>query len=290
MRLRNKSYSYPIIVEYGGYYVDSYFKSNVEYKMEGYNISLKLTAELINEQLERMLDEDIVEIAFHIECPQTSYRKYVSTKYTEKEFLLKNSEVNGEVNICSFLIAKKDIPKYTNDLFANDYRGFKFDIEKGCILAIGNQVNLTVEKIKDDMVDTTSIFKIIPNLNETETNVLISLGDKKIEIKIPEETYYLYLNNQNYFEIQPLMHSMFIVPALMYTFIKLKECKNELYYYEDARWFQGLKKSCERMDIKIDSEGLSELDAFVVAQKLLDSPIVKAVNFMNTWGGNGYED
>lgn len=106
---------------------------------------------------------------------------------------------------------------------------------------------------------------------------------------VPEKIYGPYCNMQDYIEVQPVMHSMLIVPALMYTFMELKECRDQLYEYEDYRWFRGLKKACAKMDIFLDKDGLENIDAFEVAQKLLDSPISKAVEFLML-GGSDYED
>ena len=47
MQLRNKYYPYPVIVEDGGYYENSNFTSTVEQVMEGYNVKLTVTAQII---------------------------------------------------------------------------------------------------------------------------------------------------------------------------------------------------------------------------------------------------
>ena len=133
MQLRNKYYPYPVIMEDGEYYVDSSFTNDVEQVRDGYNIKLIFKAELRNDELVELLKDGIVEIVHHIECPQTCYRNIVRTRENKIEFLLKDSDVNGVVQVCSFLIAKRKIEKYTNTMFSSDYRGFKFDLEKGLL-------------------------------------------------------------------------------------------------------------------------------------------------------------
>lgn len=234
------------------------------------------------------IEQGEVVYAHHIECPQTCYRRVIKTKEKVKDILLKDKDVNGIVQICSFVIAEKDIDKYTNESFAADYRGWKFNIEKGCILAIGNQYNVRINKIRDDLANTSSIFSIVPNADQTENNLLVDLGQQKIVISLPEKTYQQYYNIQGYIDIQPAMHSMIIVPALVYVFSELRSTENleEMEYY---RWYRSLKKACNGIGINIDEEGLKKMDLFKVAQQLLNSPISKAIEY-SAMGGGIYED
>lgn len=288
MQLRNKYYPYPVIVEDGDYYESSSFSSFVVQTMEGYNIKLTFKAELNDQLLQKMIDERTVIYAHHIECPQTCYRKVIKTKEKEVSELLLDSEVNGIVQVCSFVIAEKDIEKYTNESFSADYRGWKFNIVKGCILAVGQQYDLVVKKIRDDLVNTSSIFSIVPNTDPVENSALVDLGQQKIIISIPEKTYQQYFNIQGYLDIQPVMHSMIIVPALVCVFSELMKT-DDLYEMEYYRWFRALKKACQGLNIILDSDGLKQMNAFKVAQQLLDGPIGKAINFCSM-GGCTYED
>lgn len=103
-------------------------------------------------------------------------------------------------------MANKDIEKYSNSLFAPNFRGFRFDIGRGCILAVGNQINLRINKIRDDLANTSSIFSIIPNRDETMTNIKVDISGNKIVILIPQETFSIYSNMSNSLDIQPVMH------------------------------------------------------------------------------------
>ena len=288
MQLRNRYYPYPVIVEGGDYYENSEFSSSVNQEMEGYDAKITITVELNDTLLLQKIEQGEVVYAHHIECPQTCYRRVIKTKEKVKDILLKDKDVNGIVQICSFVIAEKDIDKYTNESLAADYRGWKFNIEKGCILAIGNQYNVRINKIRDDLANTSSIFSIVPNADQTENNLLVDLGQQKIVISLPEKTYQQYYNIQGYIDIQPAMHSMIIVPALVYVFSELRSTENleEMEYY---RWYRSLKKACNGIGINIDEEGLKKMDLFKVAQQLLNSPISKAIEY-SAMGGGIYED
>lgn len=256
--------------------------------MEGYNVKLIITVDFNDELLLKKIEDGEVTYAHHIECPQTCYRRVVKTKEKISEILLKDTDVNGIVQVCSFVVAEKNIDKYTNNSFAADYRGWKFNIERGCILAIGNQYNIRINKIKDDLANTASIFSIVPNADPTQNNALIDLGQQKIVISLPEKTYRQYYNIQGYIDIQPVMHSMLIVPALVYTFSELR-VTNDLEEMEYYRWYRALKKACEGIGVSLNEDGLKKMDSFKVAQQLLNGPLVKAIEY-SAMGGGIYED
>lgn len=288
MQLRSKYYTYPVITEDADFYVDSAFSSDVEQILDGYNIRLKLKAELLNPELEEMLKRGEVIFAHHIECTQTCFRKLVLTDENAKECILRDGEVNGLVQVCSFLVANVDLKKYANNLFAQDFRGFRFDIDRGCIMAVGNQINLRINKIRDDLANTSSIFSIIPNLDETVTNIKVDTAQNKIVISIPKESFSIYSNMSGSLDIQPVMHSMIIIPALVYALTEIKEARTHLYDYEDYRWFRSLRKAAEKINVCFDEDALENIEPFDFAQKLLDSPIPKAVNYLR--GDSDEED
>lgn len=274
MQLRSKYYTYPVISEDGEYYVDSLFETDVEKELIGYDIKFIFKVKLENKQLEQMLKDERVIIVHHIECPQTCYRTIIRTKEYNCEAVIQDSKLNGSVQICTFLIANEDIKKYSNDNFSSDYRGFKFDIDKGCVMAIGNQINFIINKIKDDLANTSSIFSVIPNLDSNIRNMHVDLTGAKIVISLPEEAFGIYRNMSSVLDVQQTMHSMIIVPALEYVFSELRDAKEQLYEFEDRRWYRSLCKACEKLGITINEQSLSNIDILFISQLLINNPIV----------------
>ena len=88
----------------------------------------------------------------------------------------------------------------------------------------------------------------------------------------------------------PVLHSMVIMPALMQVLSELKEAaqQNVLYNYEELRWFRGLKKTAEKLQIKFDQDALTQINAFKTAQQFLDTPVVKAL--ANICSGEGEDN
>lgn len=280
MQIKNKYYPYPVIAYGNDSYDGSEFVTDANYAHDAHSIKFQLEAVLTDDCLSAMVADGRVKYAHHIECQQTCYRNLVLTDKPSDEFKVHESKINGLVQICSFLMADQDIPNYSNPSFSRDYKGFKFNIDRGCVLAIGSQVNMIINKEKEELANTSSIFSIRKNLQDPDaTELQVSTTGQKIVILIPEKTCNQYLN-VSATTLLPVLHAMVIQPALMQVLFELKEAaqKNQLFNYEDFRWYRALKRTAERLELKFDEEAVSSMDVFKMAQKFLDSPVVKAMN------------
>lgn len=290
MQIKNKYYPYPVIAAGNDSYEDATFTSDADYAMDAHNVKLILCAETDNQMLNEMIKSGSVKYAHHIECQQTCFRKLVLTDEKVHEEVIHESLLNGIVQICTFLMANEDLVGYANPNFAKDYRGIKCNLDKGCVMAIGSQVNITINKDKEDLSRTSSIFSIRRDHDSSHTELQVSTTGAKIVVLIPEKTCNQYLNLSNQAMFVPVLHSMVIMPALMQVLSELKDAaqQNALYNYEDLRWFRGLKKTAEKLQIKFDQDALTQINAFKVAQQFLDTPVVKAL--ANICSGEGEDN
>ena len=290
MQIKNKYYPYPVIAAGNDSYEDTSFASDADYAIDAHHVKLILCAETDNQMLNEMIKNGSVRYAHHIECQQTCFRKLVLTDEKSHEEIIHESLLNGIVQICTFLMANEDLVGYANPNFAKDYRGIKFNLDKGCVMAIGSQINININKEKEDLSRTSSIFSIRRDHDPNHTELQVSTTGAKIVVLIPEKTCNQYLNLSNQAMFVPVLHSMVIMPALMQVLCELKEAaqQNMLYNYEDLRWYRGLKKTAEKLEIKFDQEALSQINAFKVAQQFLDTPVVKAL--ANICSGDGEDN
>ena len=287
MQIKNKYYPYPVIASGNDSYEGSQFLTDANYEQNAHNIKFLFEAVLDDEMLLKMISEGKVKYAHHVECQQTCYRELILTDEPHYTHVVHENTVNGLVQVCSFLMADQDITAYVNPSFSRDYRGFKFNLDRGCILAIGNQINLTINKEKEDLAKTSSIFSIRKNLDPSETELQVSTTGEKIVILIPEKTCNQYLNLSNTATFLPVLHSMVVLPALMHVLYEIKEAatKGELYNYEELRWYRGLKKTAEKLNIEFDESAIANMNAYKIAQLFLDVPVVKALD--NICSGDG---
>ena len=286
MQIKNKYYPYPVIAFGNDSYEGSEFIADANYVQDAHYIKFQLEASLKDQCLAGMIAEGKVKYAHHIECSQTCFRTLVQTDQAKEEFLVHESKVNGLVQICSFLMAEQDIAGYSNPAFGKDYKGFKFNIDRGCVLAIGGQVNMIINKEKEDLANTSSIFSIRKNWDPAVTELQVSTTGQKIVVLIPEKTCNQYLN-VSATTLLPVLHAMVIQPALMQVLYELKEAAQEkkLYLYEGFRWYRALRKTAEKLGIAFDEESVAVLDGFKAAQKFLDAPVIKAMDMICSGDG-----
>lgn len=288
MQLKNRYYPYPILINGNGDYIDSYFESKVEQENDGYNIKLKIFVNLKNDDLNKLIKDGYVKFAHHLECSQTCFRNIKLTDKNVDEIIIRNKDVNGKLQVCTFLVVFKDIQKYENTYFSQEFKGFKFNFDKGLIIGIANEFDLEIDKIKDDLQKTSSIISISPNNDENEINMKVDLNQEKIVILLPTLSYKKYNSVKDNLEIQPLMHSLVIIPALTYVLGEIK-CSANLLSLESHRWYRNLKKSCEMIGVLLDEDNLDDLNSLEVAQKLIDGPLNNSFQFLVD-GGSEYED
>ena len=138
---------------------------------------------------------------------------------------------------------------------------------------------MIINKEKEELASTSSIFSIRKNLDPSATELQVSTTGQKIVILIPEKTCNQYLNVSTT-TLLPVLHAMVIQPALVQVLYELKEAaqKNELYNYEGLRWYRALRRTAEKLELKFEEESIASMDVFKMAQKLLDSPVIKAMN------------
>ena len=99
--------------------------------------------------------------AYHVQCAQTCYRAAFETKEKLYTKTIKEEELNGQVEVCPFIILREDVKSFSSDNFSSDYMGIRFDIDKGGILAIGDQSQHIISKDPNDLNNSSSIFRVI---------------------------------------------------------------------------------------------------------------------------------
>src|SRR5690554_2491218 len=120
MQIRHKYFPYPVISEDNDSYENSSFITDTSSIKDGYNIKLILKSNVDNPTILKMIDKEELEFVHHIECSQTCYRMIVKTFDEKCEHTIPDNRVNGLIQVCSFIVATKDILNYSCSLFSSD--------------------------------------------------------------------------------------------------------------------------------------------------------------------------
>lgn len=292
MEIRHKLYPYPVLSYYSDDYVDSNFDTVITPVRDGYNIRIDFLAEVNNEGISDLLASGKAKIVYHLECAQTGYRVAVSTEKNELSYGIVNKMVSGRLQVCPFIVAETEISGYVNPNFHEDYRGFTFTIEEGCVMAVGKQININVDKDINDLSNTPSVFSIIKNDDELALGMAVDFNYKKIVIKLPEREFFNIKSLKGQVLIQSVLNSLVVIPALTYVLEEVsKRDPDERYEYSSYAWYRAVKKSLvNKFNCDIESDNFSERNMLETAQKLINIPISDALQTLSSGYGNTGEE
>lgn len=288
MDLKYKLFPYPVLAEFSDDYKNNKFLCNSSIEKIRDAITFKLEAKVEDKTLKNFIDNDKARYIFHIECPQTSYRTIVKTKEQLIYHVVDAGKIVDRVQICVFIVAIDEIYNYTNEQFADDYKGIAFNLERGNILAIGGQFNITVDKQKEELGKIPSIFSILRKTAKKEKDLSVDVYDNKVKIWLPEKEYYNYQRMAKIHNLQPVLHSVIVLPVLTYIFDEIK--KGGIDDFEEYRWFKSIRKSLKLEKINLNNDTLNHYASIFLAQKVLNMPISRALDSLIQGSNEGVED
>ncbi len=275
MDIRHRLYPYPVLSDTTDDYVDSSYSMELEVTKGIRELCFKISLKLENKQIQQMIYEGLAEYVIHIECSYTAYRTVIKTDDTTIEKSIPEHKLNGTVAVCAFIVAKTSLPAYYNRCFNEDYDGMSFHLHRGNIIAIGGQVNIKITKEIEELSKIPSIFTICRNAEDIDDGMKIEISGDKIAIVLCSKSFGNYKMLTGMPQMLPVLHSMLIVPTLIYTFEKLKS--EGISEYEDLRWFKSIERTLKKHNLTLDAELLESTQSFELAQKALDMPVDRAL-------------
>lgn len=228
--------------------------------------------------LREYVQDEKAKYAFHFECQSTRFRKMFTSFNDKFSFEINTDELNGKVEICSFIISNVEDDQYRLEEFHEDYEGHYFSIKKGDILAIDNERSFYADNEIDPLQKIPSIFSVVPNFNEDALPMDFDASGNKIVVSLSPENFerYKYLSvDQN---LQPLLSALIITPALVSILesIRGSEASDE---NEDSRWYQVIKNKLRSLDINLATSTDSTV---VIAQRLIGDPLTQSLSALES--------
>lgn len=276
MDIRHRLYPYPVLSDNTSDYVNSSFSMDLQVSQGMREICFHISLNLLNEEIEKLIINGMAEYVLHIECPYTSYRTVIKTDESEMKKCISENKLNGKVSICAFIIAKEDILQYHNRSFNKDYGDMCFSVNRGNIIAIGGQANIEITKDVEELSKIPSIFTICRCAEDINDSMKIDITGEKIAITLCKRSFENYKMLISLPSMIPVMHSMLIVPTLIYTFETLK--KEGSSEFEELRWFKSIERTLRKNGAILDEKLLDSVPSYELAQKSLDLPVDRALD------------
>lgn len=272
MDIKEKLYTYPVLSYFSDDYKKSKFTQSIKEEQQFNGMKFKLKYELENEELKQLIKSGYAQVIFHIEARKTSYREIVISTRDEEVKSIKGSRLNGDLSICTFIIAKKNIENYTNKDLNEDYEGILFNIKKGSILAIAEQYKIFVNMEKEDLRKKTSIFQVLKRNDSNDIPMKVDCNQDKIKIWLNEETYTNYHKLSHLRKYEKIIQGAIVVPALMSVLEEIVTGEED--DYVKHRWFSTLNNKLEKTNKTLNIETIKDKGILLLAQELVDIPII----------------
>lgn len=292
MDIRYRLYPYPVLAEFNNSYENVEFTVKATIERDGFDIIIHVLVDLTDAGLCELIEVGKAVFVYHLECAQTGYREIKKTDSYEYKIPIKSSQVSGELHFCPFVIAKTELLDYYSPNFNPHYSEPIKKINQGCILAIGKQHNWPIQKNMQDMLHSSSPFRILPNLDESQNQMVIEYeSEKRIKIKLRKEDHALYKIMKKDPKLKDILNSAIVIPALIYVLGQLqKSDPDELdTNYADLPWYISIKETLKKKFDK-DIANLRDENIFELAQKMLKTPINSAIENLANIGNNDREE
>ncbi len=286
MVVRYKTYPYPVLGEYTDAYQGvSFLAEAMPPETVGYAVQFSFSSYTDDAALNQLLTEGKAAVVHHVECPATSFRMAHQATDRDCVFTVEDKKLRGRVEVCSFIVATQDIHSFESPNFSEDYKGYLFELEKGCIMAYKNQYVAFIEKNRDDLLQTQSFVKIKKRADDKRF-MSMEYSSDLVYVYLPVDSFRLWedMMRKDGGNSAGISHALIIIPAMVEILEYLKGLHGEYDEISEFRWFRALDKILAKFQISLEMGDLQEHSSLELAQKLLDCPLENALEYI--WKGD----
>ena len=299
MKITNRLFSYPVLCDdkddlryevgehllnlftvrfpYSRFIVDAELPVN-----DIYNINMNFDVFTDCFELQNLIDTGYAEYLIHLECAATAFRTAIASSVQQISCHIPINKVNGIMDRTVFIVLRRDIEDFTCADWNDDFDNIKISLPKGSILAYKNLLPLNIQKQYEEFKNTSSMFRVHKLPEDMEKPIDINLDKDNIYIGLNAAEYDLYNRYCKMTDIQPLLNSLIILPALVYI---IDEIRQEMVDYTNRKWYKSLIKNNLENEIYDSNKKSIEL-----AQKIMELPIGKALGSISNLYSTNIED
>jgi hypothetical protein len=270
-----KSWPYPVLDVDGQDYPDCAFQATIELKQTRTHILGKARMDLGSATLEGAVKRGDAQFAVRLHCPRTSFRRIFKSKAETIEFELPEETLRDDFSVQPFLVAERSW-ELASDEFLPIFKGMKFPVERGFVLAVARPVDFIAEKRLDDLRNIKAIFNVIRNPDPHQKAIDFDFEQDRISIVLAHDDFALYDLFRTRVPYTNLFVCSLVLPALHQALVLLaEETADES---QGARWKRVLRRCLS----DIGEAKFEKARAFEVAQKLLEMPLARALAVVKT--------
>lgn len=172
--------------------------------------------------------------------------------------------------------AKNDVPSYRIDNSHEDYGNTKFDVKAGDILAVADGHTFDAEVTHDSLKRIGSIMLVEESSKEGDHPMEVDFySANKILIRLCKPDFARYKSLKHVPALASHLTTTLVLPVLLQA---LHLAKDDDSGVRTLGWCMNLKKRLEATNLDKEPEEL------IVAQRLLDMPIRRALSSAEQYG------
>ena len=269
-------YPYPVLGNSDD--VEGNFAPSMTYSLNPSEITLSIRFVLDNDYIAGLIESGRASFLVDIFCGRTYYRKVIKTNDHQLVFSEPAKNLRGKVSVSFYICTNEAIGNYAPS-------GEPYFVDANDIIAVGGNTSFVAEKEFDPLKAPIRSIVKVAKLDKPQDEFTMLYKDEFITIGIPSNMWALYENVAQNIDDAEMLHASIVLPALMDAIDVIKG-KNESRDAEfaNAAWAVKLNELCASRNIDMES------DTLLIAQKLLNNPVKRALSWYENKNDDDMED
>lgn len=258
-------FPYPVLTDLTNDYTTGKFIFDVEIAeaLSGSGrVSFRYSWKIEEDAIQDLVNTKKASVGLFVICLETYYNQLMSTEENIGTIEFEAGLLNGRVVLMPLVWASEEIDKYNNQNVHPEFMQTNLDLQKGAILALGDENVVIIGREKLAPMET--IFSLSKNDQVPEGETRILFDEHKIIINAAESTYMVINHLRNTKKGKPILLNSVYLPAVMDILFAIQDDPD---LYQDRNWFRVFNAKCQYLNIDPLAGKIHE-----DAQKLLKSP------------------
>lgn len=275
----DRLYTHPVLADERDDYKTCKFsvERNLLYDTAG-SIILEMNCSTNCTEIQQLVRSGKAQYLLHVECPTTLYRRIEKSNLEKFSVTIKLDDVKNKIYCVAFIVLNEAVEDFSCADWHDDFAGITFNLAKGTVLAYENLLPLVIYESDIFKTDKVSIFTISKRVDDASMPFEVNPFGEKIDISLNEADYNLYREYYSIRELQTILNTAVILPALVYIFEELKrDSERDFEKYGDYKWFSALEKTFDKQKINFREYVDSERTSIEMAQKVMGLPLAKVL-------------
>lgn len=277
MQVEYRSYPHPVLSYFSNDFINSLFQTIVKPSVTKTNYHFVVTSKTSCQGLLELVKNGVAVHATHVECRATRYRRLFKSDKEVSEFDIGAECLEGNVQLCNFIIAERDISAYQLNEFHPDFEKFSFRIRKGDILAVDRDRSFVAEKDHDPLQKLPSIFTITKSTKTMAPPIEVDMTGHKVVILLSEEIFSHYRELSIDRAKVTTLSSLIVIPALVHLLDTVFNDAQQRQSADDRRWFTVLNRKLKELGYDLAKGSEFPDSSLVIAQRLLGLPLANGL-------------